>query len=240
MLIQLAFSSGPRLKSRARGQHVSSCSFPGQLDDDMTDRASSVTDFSATLGPGGFSWNVVRSESDELMFRHAASSGAKTFDATKVDSLAFEPYPHDGFTDEARLANPGQPVSANWSRKDGSTGTIKFEYIIDASGRTGLISTKYIKNRRFNERLKNIANWTYWKGAKRFNMGENNENSPFFEAIQGMYNPTPQRNHPREFTKGFLQMAAAGFGLSPYTIKLCRLASCLVKTCFSRRRRRLA
>ena len=28
MLIQLAFSSGPRLKSQARGQHVSICSFP--------------------------------------------------------------------------------------------------------------------------------------------------------------------------------------------------------------------
>ena len=81
--------------------------------------------------------------------------------------------------------NPGRPVSANWSRKDGSAGTIKFEYLIDASGRNGLLSTKYMKNRRINKRLKNIANWTYWKGAKRFNKGEDNENSPFFEALRG-------------------------------------------------------
>lgn len=114
----------------------------------MTDGAFSVIDFSATLGAGGFPWNVVRSESDELMFRHAAKSGAKAFDGTKVDSVAFKQYPYRGFTDKARLANPGQPVSANWSRKDGSTGTITFDYIVDASGRNGLISTKYMKNRR--------------------------------------------------------------------------------------------
>ncbi|RYP63074.1 hypothetical protein DL770_009462 [Monosporascus sp. CRB-9-2] len=150
----------------------------------ITGKREAYTDFSATLGPGGFSWNVVRSESDELMFRHAASSGAKTFDGTKVDSIIFEEFSQEGFTDEKRLSNPGKPVSANWSRKDGSSGNIKFEYIVDASGRNGILSTKYMKNRRFNNRLKNIAIWGYWKGAKRYNVGEKNENSPFFEALQ--------------------------------------------------------
>lgn len=143
------------------------------------------TDFAASLGKGGHSWNVVRSESDELLFKHAGKSGAKTFDQTKVDSLQFEPYPHDGFTSEDRLANPGRPVSAAWSRKDGTSGTIKFDYLIDGSGRNGIISTKYLKNRRFNEGLKNIAIWSYWKGAKRYKQGEENENSPFFEALNG-------------------------------------------------------
>jgi flavine halogenase len=144
------------------------------------------TNFAASLGQGGFSWNVIRSESDELIFRHAEKSGAKTFDGTKVDSLTFEPYPQEGFDIESRLANPGRPVSAAWSRKDGTSGTIKFDYIIDASGRNGIMSTKYLKNRKFNEGLKNIANWTYWKGAKRFKPGAENENSPFFEALQGI------------------------------------------------------
>lgn len=58
-----------------------------------------------------------------------------------------------------------------------------FDYLVDASGRNGIVSTKYLKNRRFNEGLKNIANWTYWKGAKRFNVGQPNENSPFFETL---------------------------------------------------------
>jgi flavin-dependent dehydrogenase len=144
---------------------------------------TSVTDFSVSLGQGGYSWNVIRSESDELIFRYAEKCGAKVFDATKVDEIKFEPYDQDGFDRKIRLANPGRPVSATWSRKDGTTGSISFDYIIDASGRNGIISTKYLKNRRLNEALKNIANWTYWKGAKRFNVGEKNENSPFFEAL---------------------------------------------------------
>ncbi|CZR68580.1 uncharacterized protein PAC_18479 [Phialocephala subalpina] len=150
----------------------------------INSKKEAYTNFAASLGPGGHSWNVIRSESDELIFRHASKSGAKTFDGTKVDSLTFEPYPHDGFNAEARLANPGRPVSAAWSRKDGTSGTIGFEYIIDASGRNGVISTKYLKNRRFNEGLKNIAIWAYWKGAKRFKPGQENENSPFFEALE--------------------------------------------------------
>jgi hypothetical protein len=145
----------------------------------------SVTNFAHTLGPKGHSWSVIRSESDELIFRHASNSGAKTFDGTKVDSITFEPYPHDGFNDEAHLANQGRPVSAQWSRKDGTKGTIKFDYLIDPSGRNGAIYPKYLKNRRFNEGLKNIANWAYQKGAKRFRPGKENENSPFFEALEG-------------------------------------------------------
>jgi flavin-dependent dehydrogenase len=133
---------------------------------------------------------VIRSESDEMLFRHAEKEGAKVFDATEVSSLSFEPYEHEGFTTEEHLANPGRPVSATWSRKDGSSGTIKFGHIIDASGRNGLISTKYLKNRRFNEGLKNIANWTYWKGAKPYKKGEKTESSPFFEALKGEPNQT--------------------------------------------------
>lgn len=144
---------------------------------------SSVTDFSVSLGQGGYSWNVIRSESDEMIFRYAEKCGAKVFDGTKVDEITFEPYDQEGFDRKIRLANPGRPVSAKWSRKDGTTGSIDFDYVVDASGRNGIISTKYLKNRRLNEALKNIANWTYWKGAKRFNPGEKNENSPFFEAL---------------------------------------------------------
>ncbi|KAG8158163.1 hypothetical protein KVR01_011924 [Diaporthe batatas] len=107
-----------------------------------------------------------------------------------------------------RLANPGRPVSATWSRKDGTTGTISFDYIVDASGRNGIISTKYLKNRRLNEALKNIANWTYWKGAKRFSPGEKNENSPFFEALSdgsGWKKETGLSG--AEFYKEYLKMA---------------------------------
>lgn len=122
------------------------------------------------------------------MFRHAGESGAQIFDGVKVNAVEFIPMfdNQEEFSADPKLANPGRPVSATWSRKaDGSSGTIRFEYLVDASGRAGLISTKYLKNRKFNEGLKNIANWGYWKGAGQYAVGTAKENQPFFEALTG-------------------------------------------------------
>ena len=125
---------------------------------------------------------MVRSESDHIIFKHAGKSGAQTFDETKVESLQFSP------SDEAwenGLPNPGRPVSAAWSRKDGSSGVIKFDDVIDASGRVGVVNTKYFKNRKYNQGLRNIASWGYFKNAGIHGVGTNQEGSPYFEALAG-------------------------------------------------------
>lgn len=121
------------------------------------------------------------------MFRHAGKCGALAFDGTKVNGLEFIPYEDKDFPTDPKVANTGRPVSATWSRKDGSSGKINFDYMIDASGRAGLISTKYLKNRTVNEGLKNIANWSYWKGAAPYGEGTPRQSSPFFEAFEGTY-----------------------------------------------------
>ncbi|KAI1297501.1 FAD/NAD(P)-binding domain-containing protein [Xylaria venustula] len=128
-------------------------------------------------GPEGYAWNVIRSESDEILFKHAGACGAKTFDETKVISIEFSP---PCPTDQTM----GRPVSATWARKDGSSGTIAVDYIVDASGRNGLISTKYLKNRTYNKGLKNMANWGYWKGGGVYGIGTHREGAPYFEALQ--------------------------------------------------------
>lgn len=138
------------------------------------------TDFVAAGGPESYAYNLVRSESDHLIFKHAAKSGAQTFDETKVESLEFIP------TDEVwenDLPNPGRPVSATWSRKDGSSGVIKFEDVIDASGRVGVVTTKYFKNRKYNQGLKNIATWGYFKNTGFYGVGTHKEGQPYFEAL---------------------------------------------------------
>ena len=144
------------------------------------------TDFVAAGGPGNYSWNVVRSEADDLIFKHAAKCGAKTFDETKVESVEFAPYDELSESD-LPVPNPGRPVSAKWSRKDGSTGEVKFQYLVDASGRNGLVSTKYLKNRQINQGLKNIANWGYWKNVGKFAVGTAKEGQPYFEALTGKF-----------------------------------------------------
>ncbi|TFK24572.1 cytochrome P450 [Coprinopsis marcescibilis] len=131
----------------------------------------SWTDFTA-LGPGYLTWNVVRSEMDDLLFRHAKKQGVHTFDETKVDSVQFEGDPKSS-----------RPTSAQWTRKDGTSGKIDFEWLVDASGRAGLLSTKYLGNRHMRENLRNVAVWAYWKGCKRFGEGTIKANSGWFEAL---------------------------------------------------------
>lgn len=121
---------------------------------------------------------MVRSEADELLFKHAGECGVHTFDETKVASIEFsETEPSDG--------KLGRPKSATWTRKDGSSGTIMLDYLVDASGRAGLISTKYLKNRHFNQGLKNVASWSYWKGGGVYGVGSYKEGAPYFEALKG-------------------------------------------------------
>ncbi|KAF7562620.1 hypothetical protein G7046_g1523 [Stylonectria norvegica] len=142
------------------------------------------TDFLAAGGPDNYAWNVIRSESDNLMFQHAGESGAKIFDAVKVNTIEFE---NGGTTVEegAENLNPGRPIAATYTIKETKeTGRIEFDYVVDAGGRVGLLSTKYMKNRKYNQGLKNVANWSYFKGTNPYAPGTTRENSPFFEALQ--------------------------------------------------------
>lgn len=151
----------------------------------MITYACVVTDFVAAAGPNNYAWNVVRSEADNLIFQHAGKSGAKIFDGTKVVSIDFEPLDSANGTMDSEMPDLGRPVSATWSRKDGTSGKVKFEYIVDASGRAGLVSTKYLKNRRYNQGLKNVANWGYWEGVGEYGTGTKAAGQPYFEALQG-------------------------------------------------------
>lgn len=105
-------------------------------------------------------------------------------DAVKVESLSFTKTigsislrAGSGNSEE----RPGKPVSVSWIRKsDGSSGTIHFDYLVDASGRAGLVSTKYMKTRIPNKRLQSMAVWGYWKGAGTYGPGAGD---PFSEAL---------------------------------------------------------
>jgi len=122
-----------------------------------------------------------------LIFKHAKKCGAHTYDGTKINQVEFEPHEAKDLVADLKIPDSGRAVSATWSRKDGSSGKISFDYVVDASGRAGVFSTKYLKNRTVNEGLRNIAHWTYWKGAATFGVGTEGESSPFFEALGAIY-----------------------------------------------------
>lgn len=146
---------------------------------------------------------MIRSEADELIFRHAAKSGAKTFDGLKVNSVEFADTngPTNGTINgttngtangtefgshDSKLSNPGRPISASYTRKeDGTTGVIRFDYIVDASGRAGNLNTKYLQNRHYNTALKNVANGAYYEGTGFYDNDATRRNAPVFEALTG-------------------------------------------------------
>ena len=121
---------------------------------------------------------MVRSEFDQLLLEHASSLGAKVHENTKVVSLEFD--------------ENNKPVSATYTCRpspdveDTVSGRIAFEYLVDATGRAGLMSTKYLKNRNFTDSLKNIAAWGYWAGAGSYGEGTTRAGAPWFEALTGM------------------------------------------------------
>lgn len=112
------------------------------------------TDFVA-LGADNASWNVIRSEFDHILYKHAEECGALVFDETKVTAIHFEdetttscPRPRTN-SNGSTSGRPGvdeflgRPTSASYLTTCGQRGEIKFDYLIDASGRAGMISTKY-------------------------------------------------------------------------------------------------
>lgn len=157
------------------------------------------TDFVA-LGANNNAWNVVRSEFDTLLLDHAAACGAQVFTETRVETLKFAP-PAPALarcssfasgssrsasrsrSDSVELGQLARPVKASYTRADGTAGEIAFDYLVDASGRYGLLSTKYLKNRKYNQSLRNVAVWGYWRGTGMYGRGTDRENAPYFEAL---------------------------------------------------------
>ncbi|KAL0960651.1 hypothetical protein HGRIS_005680 [Hohenbuehelia grisea] len=148
------------------------CRKPGAAVKFQQSKQEGYTDFTslATQDPA---WNVIRSEFDEILLRHAEELGALVYERHRVLEIQFA-------DDDASTL---RPTSAVFSGPSGVQGSISFDYLIDASGRTGMMSTKYMKNRRMNSSLHNVASWGYWTGTNKYKPGTSRDNAPWFEAL---------------------------------------------------------
>ncbi|KAJ3998709.1 hypothetical protein F5050DRAFT_1742720 [Lentinula boryana] len=150
-------------------------------------KQEAYTDFVA-IGQEHSSWNVVRSEFDELLLNHARSCGASVFEQTKATAVNFK---CDCGSETKKpvsvswaLTPPGKgPASMKETSEAIIRGTTSFKYLIDTSGRAGLMSNKYLNNRHYNQALKNIAIWGYWKNVGSYGVGTPREGAPYFEAL---------------------------------------------------------
>ncbi len=103
-----------------------------------------------------YGFQVVRSEFDKILLEHAKSEGVEVLEGVEVKQLFFM---------------HGRPIAAESIDRNGVSRRISFEILVDASGRAGLVATRYMHNRRYHQAFRNVAVWGYWQKAKRLSIG---------------------------------------------------------------------
>lgn len=114
-------------------------------------------DFGELRGHYRHAYQVPRAEFDEMLLRHAQAQGVTVCEGTSVREIVYA---------------GERPVAARWEHAaSGLLGETRFDWVIDASGRHGIIATRYLNNRRFHDMFKNVALWGYWDDMQRLPEG---------------------------------------------------------------------
>ncbi|MEY2559821.1 MAG: hypothetical protein QOG51_236 [Verrucomicrobiota bacterium] len=96
------------------------------------------------------SYQVTRADFDKLLLDHAAEGGAEVREETSVDDV--------NFSEDA--------VTLKFSRKDGAAEQIRARYVIDAGGRTSILSARF-KLKKNYEHLQKISIFAHYDGMER-------------------------------------------------------------------------
>jgi flavin-dependent dehydrogenase len=96
-------------------------------------------------------WQVVRSEFDQMMLENAREHGVDVNEGVRVMDVLF-----DG----------ERAVGVTIRNEDGSMRDVPAKVVVDASGQNGLIQNR-LRLRVWDPLLNKGAIWTYWKGAYR-------------------------------------------------------------------------
>ena len=96
-------------------------------------------------------WQVVRSEFDQMMLDNAREHGVRVHEGARVLEVSFEGERAVGITVKG---------------EDGSTREVRAKVVVDASGQVGLLQNR-LGLRVWDPVLNKGAIWTYWEGAYR-------------------------------------------------------------------------
>ncbi|MFI1980791.1 NAD(P)/FAD-dependent oxidoreductase, partial [Streptomyces wedmorensis] len=108
-------------------------------------------DWSQLFGDGVASWQVDRSDFDHVLLEHAAEEGVDVRQGAEVRSVRFV---------------EDRPRGAEWVDAEGELHVAEFDVLVDASGRSGVLSAQHFRNRRRHEIFRNVAVWGYWTGGR--------------------------------------------------------------------------
>jgi flavin-dependent dehydrogenase len=96
-------------------------------------------------------WQVVRSEFDQMLLNNAREHGVEAYEGTRVLDVLFE---------------GGRAVGVTVRTEDGKTQEVRARVVVDASGQIGLLQNR-LRLRIWDPVLNKGAIWTYWEGAYR-------------------------------------------------------------------------
>lgn len=114
--------------------------------------------FGDFYGSSLHSYQVLRAEFDHLLLTNAERQGVRVLQGASVEDLLFDDLRPIGAT----ISTVGESCHSE---------RVGFDFLVDASGRAGLLATHYLKTRRYHEAFRNIALWNYWSGAKSLPSG---------------------------------------------------------------------
>jgi len=96
-------------------------------------------------------WQVVRSEFDQMMLENAREHGAIAYEGVRVLDVLFE---------------GDRATGVRIRDENGSVREVRAKVVVDASGQNGLIQNR-LRLRVWDPLLNKGAIWTYWEGAYR-------------------------------------------------------------------------
>jgi flavin-dependent dehydrogenase len=96
-------------------------------------------------------WQVVRSEFDQMMLNNAREHGVNAHEGVRVHDVLFE---------------GDRAVGVSIKEADGSFREVRARVVVDASGQNGLLMNR-LRLRVWDPMLNKGAIWTYWEGAYR-------------------------------------------------------------------------
>jgi len=99
----------------------------------------------------GETYHVTRADFDKMLLDHAKEAGAKIFEETVVTNVVFE---------------NDTPILAEWKNARGHSGNIQFDYVIDATGASGLFAKKLLKNIHPQKSFSNVILGSYWRNYR--------------------------------------------------------------------------
>jgi flavin-dependent dehydrogenase len=108
-----------------------------------------TVDWPGRFGGAVRSWQVDRADFDQVLLTHAGTQGVEVAQGAQVKAVTF-----DG----------DRATGARWVQ-DGRRHDAAFDYVVDASGRAGVLCAQHFRNRQAHDVFRNVAIWGYYRGG---------------------------------------------------------------------------